>query len=213
MTAPLSFFKGAIVGIDPLNPVASVIVFQYNPETLTRSLSARSAGAGGAKDDAFRLGGPPEETIDLTVELDATDALERGSHVAVATGIHPQLAALEMLLYPKAARVLLGAALSLAGGIEIDPPEAPLTLFVWGARRVLPVRLTSFSITEQDYDARLNPIRAQVKLGLRVLSYADLPFLHPGSALFLAHQVAKETMATLGQSRNLSALAGGPARL
>lgn len=189
--------KGWLVGFDPVNPLASVIAFQYNPDTMTRRLEARAMGGeGGDKSEVFRLTGPPKETITLTVEVDAADQLERADPQAVTLGVYPALSALEMLLYPKSATVIANAALAQAGNIEIIPPEAPMTLFVWGAQRVLPVRLTSFSITEEAYDPELNPIRAKVELSLLVLSYDDLKLTHPGYGLFLAHQIAKEVMAT-----------------
>jgi len=190
--------KGAIIGLDPFNPLASTIVFQYNPETMTRSLEARTTGGtdGGDKSEALRLTGPPKETITISIELDAVDQLEKGDPLAVAMGVYPALSALEMLLYPKSAKVISDAILARAGSIEIIPPEAPLTLFVWGPQRVLPVRITSFSITEQAYDTALNPIQAKVDLSMYVLSYADLKTTHPGYSLFLAYQVAKEAMAT-----------------
>jgi len=206
--------KGAIVGIDPLNPLASVIVFQYNPETLTRSLTTPDAGGGGkARSEALRLKGPPEETVTLDVEVDATDQLEKGERTAVSMGIYPQLSALEMLLYPKSAWVVANTALMALGTIEIVPPEAPMTLFIWGPKRIVPVRLTSFSITEEAHDVNLNPIRAKVSLGLRVLSYNDLPVTHPGYHLFLAHQVVKETMAAVGSANSLDAVVGGNTKL
>ena len=190
--------KGAIIGLDPVNPLASTIIFQYNPETMTRSLEARSMGGseGGDKSEAFRLTGPPKETITLSIELDAADQLERGDPQAVLMGVYPALSALEMLIYPKSEKVISDAALARLGVIEIIPPEAPLTLFIWGPKRVLPVRITSFSITEQAYDTALNPIQAKVDLSMYVLSYADLKITHPGYNLFLAYQIAKEVMAT-----------------
>jgi hypothetical protein len=115
--------------------------------------------------------------------------------VAAAGGVTPTLAALEMLLYPKSAKVISDVILAQLGNIEIIPPEAPLTLFVWGPQRVLPVRLTGFSITEEAYDPLLNPIRAKVDLSLYVLSYADLQVATAGYDLFLAHQIIKESMA------------------
>ncbi|HYH85706.1 MAG TPA: hypothetical protein VEX60_09495, partial [Pyrinomonadaceae bacterium] len=96
-----------------------------------------------------------------------------------------------------------------AGTIEILPPIGPFTLFVWGLQRVLPVRLTEFTITEEAHDVNLNPIRAKVSLGLRVLSYNDLSITNPGYYLFLTHQIIKETMAQLGSISNLGAVAGG----
>jgi hypothetical protein len=188
--------KGALVGMDIFNPLASVVVFQYNPDTMTRRLEARAVGGEGERGEVMRLSGPPKETITLSIEIDATDQLEQGSPLAGTVGIHPTLAALEMMLYPKSAVVIANAALALVGTIEVLPMEAPFILFVWGPQRVLPVRLTSFSITEEAYDSLLNPIRAKVELSLTVLSYQDFSVLHPGYALFLAHQVTKEMLAT-----------------
>jgi hypothetical protein len=205
--------KGALVGIAPLNPLASVIVFQYNPDTLTRSLTARTSGGDGARGEALRLTGPPEESIRVEIEIDATDQLERGGGTAAALGIYPQLSALEMLLYPKSALVIANTVLLATGTIEVVPPAAPLTLFVWGVKRILPVRITDFTITEEAHDPALNPIRAKVGLGLRVLSYNDLSLTNPGYHLFLAHQVIKETMAVAGSVGNLAAVAGGDVKL
>ncbi len=191
--------KGAIIGIDPFNPLASIIIFQYNPDTMTRTLTPQTAGGqGGDRSEALRLRGAPVEEIKLDVEIDATDQLEQGDALATTLGIYPQLSALEMLIYPKSALVIANTILLAAGTIEVIPAAAPLTLFIWGPKRVLPVRLSSFSITEEAYGAGLNPIRAKVSLGLRVLSYNDLPLTHPGYAIFLAHQVVKEVMATIG---------------
>jgi len=197
--------KGAIIGIDPFNPLASIILFQYNPKTMSRRLQAATPQGEGARSEVQRLSGAPTETIDLKVEIDATDQLEVGNPLAETTGIYPQLSALEMLLYPKTAQVILNTALLAAGTIEIVPPAAPFTLFIWGLKRVVPVRLDGFSIDEQEYDPNLNPIRAEVSLSLRVLSYNDFSLTHPGFAVFLAHQVAKEVMATIGSAANAAA--------
>ena len=202
--------KGAIVGIDPFNPLASIIVFQYNPDTMTRSLTARAAGGGGgqsgSRSEALRLAGAPNETISLAVEIDATDQLEQGDALGTTLGIYPQLSALEMLLYPKSAVVIANTILAAVGTIELVAPEAPLTLFIWGVKRIVPVRLSSFSIAEEAYDVNLNPIRAKVTLGMQVLSYSDLSLTNPGYYLFLAHQVIKETMATISSVRDVAAV-------
>jgi len=206
--------KGAILGLDLFNPLASLVLFQYNPETLTRRLDSGGGGQGDGRGHA--AGAKPQtapvETISLEIAIDATDQLERGDKMAVSLGIHPQLAALELLLYPKSALVIANAILAGLGTIEVVPPPPAMTLFVWGPKRVLPVRLTDFSITEEAYDAALNPVRARVSLGLRVLSYNDLPTGDPGRALFLAHQVLKETMATMGSAANMGAFASNVLR-
>ncbi|HEY8209182.1 MAG TPA: hypothetical protein VIG99_16950 [Myxococcaceae bacterium] len=197
--------RGAIVGVDLFNPAASTVVFQYNPDSITRTLQPRQVSEDGNRAEALRLTGAPVETLKLDVEIDAAD---QGGLVAV-TGIYPQLSSLEMLIYPKTAQVIVNSVLLAVGTIEVVPPAGPLTLLVWGLRRVVPVRITELSITEEAYDARLNPVRAKVSLGLRVLSYSDLSITHPGYGLFLAHQAVKETMATLGRSNPLSGMLSG----
>ena len=200
--------KGAIVALDPLNPLASVIIFQYNPKSLSRGLNAQTSGEDGSPSEVLRLDGPPIETITISeLEIDATDQLETANPIATTLGIYPQLSALEMLLYPKSALVIANTVLLAAGTIEVVPPEAPFTLFIWGIKRVVPVRITSFTITEEEYDTQLNPIRATVNLGMRVLTYNDFSVTHPGYYVFLAHQVVKEAMAVVGSVGNIAASA------
>ena len=145
----------------------------------------------------------PQAPEDALLNL-VTRQLEKADPIATSMGIYPQLSALEMLLYPKSALVIANTVLMAAGTIEVIPPEAPFTLFIWGPKRVLPVRLTGFTITEEAHDPSLNPIRAKASLDLRVLSYSDFSVTHPGYALFLAHQVVKETMAVIGSVGNIT---------
>jgi hypothetical protein len=201
--------SGAIVGVDPTDPKPLVIIFQYNPDSLSRTLQPQMGAEGADKTEALRIKGAPVETIKVDIELDAADQLERDDRTARDMGLYPVLSALEMLVYPRAQRVITNAKLLALGTIEIMPPVAPLTVFVWGPKRALPVKLTEFSITEEAHDLKLNPIRAKVSLGLRVLSYSDLPRSHPGYSLFLTHQVAKEAMARVGGSGSLADVGGG----
>lgn len=201
--------KGVVVAVSPLTLGFSFIVFQYNPESLTRSIDPQISGEGGSRIEAFRLNRAPIETITAEIDLDATDQLETRDANAIAMGLHPQLAALELMVTPSTARVIANTALMALGTIEVVPPEAPLTLFVWGPRRIVPVIINSLSVTEQAYDVNLNPIRAQVSLSMRVLTYDDLPVLHPGYGVYLANQVLRETMARLAQVEDLRAAAGG----
>lgn len=205
--------KAAVVAIDPLNPLTSVVVFQYNPETLSRSLEPQMSGAGGDRAEALRLRAPPIETIDVEIVIDAIDQLERADAPATEIGIYPQISALEMLVYPKSAQVIANTVLLAVGTLEVIPPIAPLTLFIFGAKRVVPVKLTQIQVTEEFHDPRLNPIRAKASLGMRVLSYDDLSLTHPGYALFLAHQVVKEAMAVVGSVGNLDAVLGDKATI
>ena len=203
--------KGGIVLLDPDSFAVlpnGVIVMQYNPETLTRTLKIKGAEEGGDRSEAMRLTGPPVETIKLDAEIDATDQLENPeqNQATVEYGIAPQLAALETMVYPASAALQNNYALSQQGTLEIMPIMAPLSLFVWSAARIVPVRLTDFSITEEAFDPRLNPLRAKVSLGLRVLSIDDLYFSDKGGSLYMAYQRQKESLARLYQFGTLGTL-------
>jgi hypothetical protein len=201
--------KGGIVLVAPdTSAVLRVIALQYNPDTLSRTLQIKGLAAGGDRSDALRLTGPPVETLKVDVEIDATDQLASPEQnpAAATLGIHPQLAALETIVYPANSQIQANNRLAGAGTLEIVPMETPLTLFVWSKNRVLPVRLTDFSITEEAFDPLLNPIRAKVSLGMRVLSVNDLPFEHKGASLFMSYHQQKEHLATRAQGGTLNAL-------
>jgi hypothetical protein len=203
--------KGGIVLVDPESgTVQRVIALQYNPDTLSRSLQVQATGAtGGDRSEALRIKGPPQETISLEAEIDVTDQLEVGDNTAVEVGIHPQLAVLEMMLYPSSARLLENNRLAEMGTLEIVPMETSLALFVWSKERIVPVRITEFSVTEEAFDPNLNPIRAKVKLGMRVLSVNDLGFQHRGGSLFMSYLQNKEQLATRARTGVLDSLGIG----
>lgn len=205
--------KSGIVLIDPESvAVKRIIVLQYNPETLTRTLQIQGVGSeGGDRSEALRLKGPPVETIKLDAEIDAADQLEfpEENSAAAQNGIHPQLAALETVVYPTSSQLLENSRLAQSGTLEIAPMRAPLTLFVWSQNRILPVRLTDLTITEEAFDPLLNPIRARVTLGMRVLTVDDLGFSHKGASLYLIYQQQKERLAALGRGGPLSAFGIG----
>jgi len=205
--------KGGIVLIDPTTAaVQRVITLQYNPDTLTRSLQAQSVEPGNKnRSEAMRLKGPPVETFKLDAEIDATDQLENPDQNpnAAQFGIYPQLAALETIIYPTSDQLLTSNTLAQAGTLEIAPMETPLALFVWSKTRVVPVRITELSITEEAFDASLNPIRAKVSLGMRVLSVDDLGYDEKGGNLFIIYQQQKERLASMNQGGTLSGLGLG----
>jgi hypothetical protein len=208
---PLSprLLKGGLVQMDPdSGRVLRVIGLQYNPDSLTRTLQVQSTGDTGDRSQALRLKGAAIETIKLEAEIDATEFLDdpESNPDAVALGIHPQLAALEELVHPRADDLQANDALANAGVLEVLPLEAPLTLFVWSKQRVVPVRVTDVSVTEEAFDVSLNPIRAKVNLGLRVLSVDDLGFDHRGGTLFMAYLRNKEALAGRARSVTLSQL-------
>jgi hypothetical protein len=191
--------KGGIVLLDPASgSVLRVVAMQYNPDTVTRTVTAKAAGGDQAdRSQALRLKAPAVETIKVEAEIDATDQLEHPDqfHDATTLGLHPQLAALETMLSPTSAQLSANDARSSSGVLEIVPMEAPLAMFVWSANRIVPVRLTELTITEEAFDVALNPIRAKVDLSMRVLTVDDLGFAHRGGTLFLAHLRRKESLA------------------
>jgi hypothetical protein len=203
--------KGGIVTMDPdTSAVRSVIALQYNPDSLSRTLQIQAVPGGqdGVRVDALRLRGPAVETIKLEAELDATDQLEfpKQNSIAVQYGVLPQLAQLEMLVNPTVETLETDDSMANAGTLEIIPLEQPLTLFVWSRSRVIPVRLTDFSITEEAFDPNLNPIRAKVSLGLRVLNVDDLGFSHPGGRMFITYLSNKEQLASRVPNISISVL-------
>jgi hypothetical protein len=190
MSGPLSsgLLRGGLILIDPSSgAVQRVISLQYNPETLTRSLQPQATESSGPFSEPLRLKGPPTETFKLDAEIDATDQLEFPDQhpKTVSSGIHPQLAALETIVYPDSDTLIQNNTLLSFGTLEIAPTVAPLTLFVWSKERVVPVRITDFSITEEAFDSALNPIRAKVSLSLKVLHVGDLGFNDKGGHLIL----------------------------
>lgn len=194
--------RGGLVLLDPLiGGVQKVISFQYNPDTLTRTLVPQGIGGEpGDRLEALRLKGPPQETIKLEAEIDATDALETpnanaADQTVASVGLLAYLASLELSFTPPTTQLIVDEILAQVGIIEIAPIEAPLTVFVWGRNRVAPVRITDYSVTEHAFDSSLNPTRATISLSLRVLTVLDLGFADPGGLLYLLHQMSKERLA------------------
>jgi hypothetical protein len=188
--------KGALLTFDANTGIPiGRIMLQYNPETLTRTLKPQTVGDEPDRTEILRLKGPPIETIKCDVEIDATDQLADSDATTLAFGIQPQLALLELLIYPSSATLIANEALSLLGTIEILPMETALTVFAWSKSRITPVRITDLSITEEAFDPELNPIRAKVSLGMRVLSVNDVGFLTPAGALYMIYQTTKESLA------------------
>jgi len=192
--------KGGIVLIDDTTgTVQRIITLQYNPDTVTRTLQVQGIGQeSGDRLEALRLKGPAQETIKLDAEIDATDQLEQPDQfpLTVQLGIYPTLAALETIIYPQSSLLVSNNALASLGTLEVLPMEAPLSLFVWSKQRVIPVRLTEFTITEEAFDPALNPIRAKISLGMRVLSVFDVGFDTKGGNLYLLYQKQKEALSS-----------------
>jgi len=192
--------KGGLIILAPGGArVRRVISLQYNPDALTRSYQVQGVGGegGGERAQPFRLKGAAIESIKLDAEIDAADQLEFPGNNPVASdvGIAPQIAALEALINPTTAELLAIDADAQGGTLEILPAEAPLVVFVWGRNRVVPVRVTEFTVTEDAFDPVLNPLRAKVSIGLRVLTVDDLGYAHRGGTMFISYLRSREALA------------------
>ena len=231
--------KGALIyfGSAMLIPVPNIIIFQYNPESMTRNLvpfqpltavrpewetNKETGQMAMTNKDAYKdylskvagLAQPwdPQETFSLVLELDASDALETpGKHpIAVLAGVADRLAAIEMLMYPPGDSLLGGGLTAVAsasvsvsangvtgsasfggGIIDVERRDVPIVLFFWGPGRIVPVRITSLSIEEQQYSPTLYPLRAKATIGVRVLDLDDLVTMEGHPATGAAVEIAK----------------------
>lgn len=246
--------KGALIQFSApmLIPIPNIIIFQYNPETMTRTLvpwapierevtydeeTGKPTRAGVTHEQRNQLSQPfdPQETFSLTLELDAADALEHPDlhPVARVAGVADRIAAMEMLCYPPGAGAIGGLLnvsvnVSISGGgisakIEaaadvVERKEVPIVLFFWGPGRIVPVRITSFSVEEQQYSPLLYPIRAKVSIGLRVLDENDLvnvegdtkksAIVTLAKACYKLTQAQKEALATANLANSVESIIG-----
>jgi len=203
-----SLIRGGLVQLDSQSgQVKNVITLQYNPDTLSRSLQIKGVGGDGAEfSEAMRLKGPPVETIKLEAEIDAADKLETGDATAQQLGLHAQLAQFETLVYPTTGRLRSNNSEASSGSLEIITSNKDLLLFVWSRTRIVPVRITEFSVTEEGFDAALNPLRAKLSIGMRVLTVDDLAFDSRGGSIFMSYLEQKEQLASRVVSTGLGAL-------
>ena len=202
-----------------LGPIPNLVLFQFNPEAITRTLtiaatsSTNNSVANRPRREISATLAPPVESFTITAQFSAADDLGTGGAVSVVPrlfGVGPQLAALEKMVYPPATPGgLIGAAIDAIGSAVAKPAAAdqssprvkvPRILFIWGPTRVLPVRITSMTIAEKHYDVLLNPVEAEVQIGLSVLP--EPPASDPvGSGAFKYSQMVKDTQATLNLAK------------
>lgn len=223
-TSPLSrrLLKGAFIRLDEMGigPVPQIIVFQYNPETLSRKFKTyeKPLDKEGTKPDPAAQAAPydPEEEMDVVVELDATDDLEEplAHPVAMLAGVADRIAAMEMLMYPSdevgllsSAVASLAGALGIGGGAQIPTRrESPVVLLVWGPGRIVPVKITTFAVEEQAFNPALYPIRAKVSIGVKILTEDFFQSRAEGRNLTPAEEMAQSAYRfTLKQKKVLAA--------
>jgi hypothetical protein len=194
-----STLKGALIAFTPslIGATPDVVVFQFNPETITHSWTpAEAAAPGQSGQNPLAVKGVPGETFTFTLAVDANEMIADGNAVSAAlagaSGVYPRLSALEMLLYPTGASGVAGLVGSVSASIgasginvqagrsaagqnqNVPQSQVPIVLFVWGPQRIVPVRVTALTITERIYDGLLNPIHAEAQIMLRVLTPQEL---------------------------------------
>jgi hypothetical protein len=183
----MTLLRGALIeyGTDLIGPIPNVVIFQYNPESLTRTLQIPPRPTGATQRETTQAGEKTFERISFKAHFSAANMLDEDKALAKLFGIGPQLAALEKMVLPSAKIAgLLGAAIdaigdALGGGGDDAPAQPiprekyPRILFIWGLTRILPVTIDSMSISELDYDSLLNPLRAEVDIALSVIAVDD----------------------------------------
>lgn len=195
-------FSGGLFGLP------NIVVFQFNPETVTRtpSLAQQTEFGDGAARDPLRVVAYPAESFSFSLRLDATDQLAASDPITIASGILPALSALELLMYPMPATQTLTLIPGSDSAYTNPPNLLPIVLFFWGPFRLMPVRVTSMSITEVEYDQLLNPTRAEVSVSLDVVSPPTLADdLMIGAYKYT--QTVKETMAALNLANSAAIVA------
>ncbi len=202
--------KGALVeyGTDLLGPLPNVVLFQFNPEEMTRSLEIPERPTGTSARETSQAGVSPVESISFRAYFSAADHLKDNKVLARMFGVGPQLSALEKMVHPSAKLAgLLGQAIDAIGEAlgsagEEEPPSQPIPrekypkiLFIWGITRVLPVIITSMSIAEKKYDYLLNPVEAEVDLTLAVTPVDPCSDDAVARGAYEYSQIAKEVQA------------------
>ena len=198
----MAALRGAFInlGAGLLGALPNIIVFQFNPDRMSRTptlVQTQPTNDGAGRRNARWAPGQPSETLNFSLRIDATDQLASSSPIAVASGILPTLSALELLMVPRGA-----LSLNLFGGgtpapHRHPPDQLPVVLFVWGPLRVLPVKISSLSISETQFDTRLNPVRAEVTVNLVVLTPDDMADDSIGRGAYDYSRGVKEVMAAL----------------
>ncbi|MGH8581307.1 MAG: hypothetical protein ACREWG_00665 [Gammaproteobacteria bacterium] len=180
----MPLLRGALIeyGTDLIGPMPNVVIFQFNPESLSRSLQIPPRPTGATQRETTQAGEKTFERISFKAHFSAANMLDEDKALAKLFGIGPQLCALEKMVLPSAKIAgLIGKALdaigdALGGGGDDAPAQPiprekyPRILFIWGLTRVLPVTIDSMTIAEQEYDSLLNPLRAEVDLQLSVIA-------------------------------------------
>jgi len=203
VSAPSQLSRGVLASVVS-NQVADVVMFQYNPESIRRSLKPQISSEDAEHTKEARFTDAPRQTITFTAYFDAADALAAGNATAKTSGIGPQLALLESLVYPTRKQIEDRDSDRDSGVMEVVPLTAPSTMLVWGSNRALPVRIASLEITEDAFDANLNPIRASAAISVEVQTYGQRTPTDDDYRRFGAYHQALEGLGAQARDRSAS---------
>jgi hypothetical protein len=200
----MAALKGAFLsfGAGLLGALPNIVVFQFNPTQVTRTPSMPQPLPpidDSGSTDALQQSSLPGETMSFSLRLDANELLAQSNPIAAASGILPTLSALELLMVPKSAMQINLVSLVKGGAapFQLPPNKLPTVLFFWGPFRIVPVAITSLTITETEYDTLLNPVRADISVSLQVLIPSQLAGDTIANGAYKYSQGVKEVMAAL----------------
>lgn len=210
--------KGALIeyGSDFLGPIPNVVIFQFNPEKITRTIQIPPRPVNATTRETSQAGEPPYERFTVDAQFSAADQRNSSNPIGLTMGVGPQLAALEAMVYPvQTPGGLIGAAVdaigSLLGGSSGPDPtqpvprdQSPKILFVWGIMRVLPVIIESMVINEIQYDSLLNPEEASVTIGLAVATPCFCCDDQIASGALQYTQMMQDTLATVNLANTVA---------
>ena len=212
--------KGALIeyGSDFLGPIPNVVIFQFNPEKLTRTIEIPPRPVNATTRETSQAGEPPYERFTVEAQFSAADQRNSSNVIGLTMGVGPQLAALEAMVYPvQTPGGILGAAVDavgslLSGSSGPDPTQpvprvqSPKILFIWGLTRVVPVIIESMTINEIQYDSLLNPEEASVTIGLAVVTPCNCCDDKIASGALQYTQMAQDTLATVNLANTVAAV-------
>jgi hypothetical protein len=213
--------KGALIeyGSDFLGPIPNVVIFQFNPEKLSRTIEIPPRPVNATTRETSQSGEPPYERFTVEAQFSAADQRNSSNPIGLTMGVGPQLAALEAMVYPvKTPGGLIGAAVDAIGSLlgasagpdptqSVPRVQSPKILFIWGLTRVVPVVIESMTINEVQYDFLLNPEEATVSIGLAVVTPCNCCDDKIASGALAYTQMAQDTLATVNLANTVAAVA------
>jgi hypothetical protein len=210
--------KGALIeyGSSFLGPIPNVVIFQFNPEKLSRTIEIPPRPVNATTRETSQAGEPPYERFTVEAQFSAADQRNSSNPIGLTMGVGPQLAALEAMVYPvQTPGGLIGAAVDAIGSLlsgssgpnpvlPVPRVQTPKILFVWGLMRIVPVIIESMTINEVQYDSLLNAEEASVTMGLAVVTpcYCCNDQIAQGALQYT--QLMQDTLATVNLANTVA---------